>query len=85
MTAQGRPVATKRGKVGVLPVVGGFVSVLLVLIYVLQRVYWMDVLAVFLAGTVARDAVGRLRRVARSQVDATSEGGSVASNPTKNQ
>jgi len=58
-----------RGKIGVGPVIGGLLSALLVLTYVLQRVYWMDVLTVFIAGAVARGALDRFRRAMRSRAN----------------
>jgi len=39
--------------------------VVLVLIYVLQRVFWLDVLAILVAGAIARDAIAQFLRIAR--------------------
>lgn len=53
--------ATRRGNGNIVRSLSGFVSVVLVLVYVIQRVYWLDVLAIFVAGAVARGVVDRLR------------------------
>ena len=63
--ALGQQVAYKATRVGSARAFGGLLSVVLVLIYVLQRVFWLDVLAILVAGAIARDAIAQFLRIAR--------------------